>query len=226
MVEATSKRKITVTGLKWAPPIVHGLVRDLRVRWALEEAGVPYEMRLVGPDDQKTERYRKLQPFGQIPVYEEDGLEIFESGAIVQHIAERSEALMPPDAQGRARATAWMFSAINSIEPAVSRMFEVDFAGPDADWAKARRPAVLAMTEKRLDDLSTWLGERAYLEDRFTAGDLLMTTVLRIVRHTELVKARKNLEAYRLRCEARPAFQRALAAHLKAFEENAPPDPR
>ena len=214
---------IRVTALRWVPPFAAGLVRDLRVRWALEEAGRAYEERLIGPEEQASKEYRRLQPFGQVPTYEEDGLVLFESGAIVLHIAERSEALMPADTAARARVIAWMFAALNSIEPSVQQVALVDLFYPNEEWAKLRRPRVVEMVEKRLDELARAMAGRDYLEERFTAADLLMTTVLRILRHTDLVERRPELHAYQKRCEARPAFQKALADQLAPFARNAPP---
>ncbi|MDB4943453.1 MAG: Glutathione S-transferase [Labilithrix sp.] len=212
-----------VYAFRWVPPFAQGLVRDLRVRWALEEAGLPYEERLLSFEDQTSATYRRLQPFGQVPVLEDGALTLFESGEIVLHVAERTETLMPHDPAAQARMRTWMFAALNSIEPFIANLSEIDLFNADQDWAKQRRPAVLASVEKRLRDLSTWLGDRDYLEDRFTAADLLMTTVLRNLRHTDLVARLPNVEAYQKRCEARPAFGRALAAQLRAFEANAPP---
>jgi glutathione S-transferase len=214
---------ITVTAFRWVPPLAQGLVRDHRVRWALEEAGLAYEERLIGPADQASADYRRLQPFGQVPVYEEDGLTLFESGAIVLHIAEASEVLMPSDPAARARTITWMFAALNSVEPHIQSLALIDLFYKNEEWAKQRRPGAVQMVEKRLDDLVAWLGARDWLEDRFTAGDLLMASVLSILRHTNLVAARPALEAYRLRCEARPAFQKALADQLAPFAKNAPP---
>jgi len=214
---------IRVSAFRWVPPFAQGLVRDLRVRWALEEAGLPYEERLIGPEDQKSESYRRMQPFGQVPTYEEDGLVLFESGAIVLHIAERSEVLMPSEPNARARTQAWVFAALNSVEPHMQNFAALDLFFAKEEWAKLRRPSALAMIQSRLTDLARWLEGREYLEDRFTAGDLMMTTVLGIPRHTDLVTKMPVLEAYRLRCEARPAFQRALAAQMAPFAQNAPP---
>ncbi|WP_437562742.1 glutathione S-transferase family protein [Sorangium sp. So ce542] len=213
--------KITVCAFGWVPPFARGLVRDLRVRWALAEAGLTYEERLIGNEEQASGDYRRIQPFGQVPAYEEDGLVMFESGAIVLHIAERSEALMPSDPVGRARATSWMFAALNSVEPQVQSLAEIDLFHPEEEWAQLRRPSAVDAVKARLTKLSDWLGERDYLEDRFTAGDLLMTTVLRTLRHTQLVAEIPALEAYRLRCEARPAFQKALAEHMAPFAKHA-----
>lgn len=217
---------IKVSAFRWVPPFAQGLVREFRVRWALEEAGLAYEARLIGPGDQKSESYRCLQPFGQVPAFEEEGLEMFESGAIVLHLAERSEALMPSDPRVRERTKTWMFAALNTMEPPIQNLAEIDLFHPEEDWARQRRPAVVSAVQKRLDELSGWLGGRDFLEDRFSAGDLLMTTVLRILRHTDLVTRMPELEAYRLRCEARPAFRKAMADHMAPFAENAPPATR
>lgn len=214
---------IKVSAFRWVPPFAQGLVRELRVRWALEEAGLAYETRLIGPEDQASESYRALQPFGQVPAYEEDGLVMFESGAIVLHIAERSEALMPSDPAARARVTTWMFAALNTIEPPIQNLAAIDLFYAAEEWAKLRRPSVVDAVKARLTSLSDWLDGRDYLEGRFTAGDLLMTTVLRILRHTDLVSQMPVLEAYCRRCEARPAFQKAMADHMAPFAENAPP---
>jgi len=211
---------IKVSAYRWVPPFAQGLVRDLRVRWALEEAGMPYEERLLDFRN-KPDGYRKLQPFGQVPTFEEDGLVLFETGAIVLHIAERSTLLLPPDPSARARATSWMFAALNSVEPSIMSLIQIDlkFAG-DAAATEMREAAVDAV-KGRLASVAAWLGERDYLEDRFTAGDLLMVTVLRFLRHTDMVTTMPALAAYQARCEARPAFQKALAAQMAVFAENA-----
>ena len=214
---------IKVSAFRWVPPFARGLVRDLRVRWALEEAGLPYDELLVGLEDLATADYHALQPFGQVPCYAEDGLKLFESGAIVLHIAERSDALLPADPAARARALTWLFAALNTVEPPIQELGELDMFHTGEAWTKERRPAVVAKIERRLAELSAALDGRDYLDDRFTAADLMMTTVLRIPRHTDLVAKMPALEAYRLRCEARPAFARALAAHLAPFAKNAPP---
>jgi glutathione S-transferase len=209
---------ITVSAFRWVPDFARGLVRDLRVRWACEEAGLPYREKLIGPEDQASADYRALQPFGQVPAFEEDGLSMFESGAIVLHIGARSPELMPSDDAGRARATTWVFAAINSIEPRVAQLAEIDLFGAGQEWAKVRRPEVEKFVKRRLSELTTCLGDRDYLDGRFTVGDLMMTTVLRILRHTELVAAEPRLKAYQDRCEARPAFGRALGAQMAAFQ--------
>ncbi|MFZ0268805.1 glutathione S-transferase family protein [Caulobacter sp.] len=211
---------ITISAFAWVPPFARGLVRDLRVRWALEEAGLAYTTRLLGPLDKETVAYRALQPFGQVPIYHEGDFVMFETGAIVQHIAQGSPALAPPDAEGRLRMNTWLFAALNSVEPALENLFQVDVFFADEGWAKERRPGALAFATKRLQGLAAWLEGREYLEgERFTAADLMMTTVLRIPRHTDLIASMPVLDAYVRRCEARPAFQRALAAQMASYEE-------
>jgi len=212
---------IRVSAFRWVPPFARGLVRDLRVRWALEEAGLPYEERLLGLDDRASDGYRALQPFGQVPAYEEDGLVLFESGAIVLHVAERCAALLPSEPGRRARVTTWMFAALNTIEPPIQQLAVLDLFHAEEEWARLARPTAVDAVRARLTDLAAWLDGRPYLEDRFTAGDLLMTTVLRILRHTELLAEVPVLDVYRLRCEERPAFRKALADQLAAFA----PDP-
>lgn len=211
---------IRVTAFKWVPPFARGLVRDLRVRWALEEAGLAYETRRIGFEDQPTAAYRALQPFGQVPVLEEDGLVLFESGAIVLHLAQRSEALAPADAAGRAQVSAWVLAALNTLEPAIQALSEIDLFHAEEAWAKARRPGAEAFVRTRLAELSVFLGEREHLVcGRFTAADLMTTTVLQILRHTDLVAQVPNLAAYVRRHEARPAYQAALAAQSADFDE-------
>jgi len=213
---------IRVTSFKWVPPFAQGHVRDLRVRWALEEAGLPYEEKLLGQGEQNSPAHRAVQPFGQVPVYEEGALTLFESGSIVMHIAQKSEVLLPADEPGRARTLTWVIAALNSLEPHVQTLAAIDVFFAKEDWAKLRRPSAETMARGRLAGLSKWLGEREYLEDRFTAGDLMMTTVLRIVGHTALVSELPNLAAYQARCQARPAFKRALEAQLANFVKYAP----
>jgi glutathione S-transferase len=214
---------IKLTAFAWVPPFAAGLVRDLRIRWALEEAGLPYEEKLIQQGDQDQPDYRAIQPFGQVPVIDEDGLTLFESGAILLHIGERSEALLPRDPAARASAIQWVFAALNSIEPHVQNLALIDLFYANEDWAKQRRPGAVEFLEKRLDAVVARLGDSDYLDsDRFTAGDLMMTTVLRILRHTDLVSKRPTLHAYQTRCEARPAFRKALADQIAPFERNAP----
>ncbi len=213
---------ITVYAFRWVPDFAKGKVRDLRARWALEEAGLPYRSRTIGQDEKDGAAYRALQPFGQVPVYEEDGLVLFESGAIVLHISERSETLLPKDPAARARATQWLIAALNSIEPFVMDMFRIDVFCAGQEWAKLRRPDALQFLNNRLAVLSKTLGERPFLDgERFTAGDLMMATVLRMLDGTDIVRGDKRLSAYIDRCTARPAFQHALAAQLGDFQDAA-----
>jgi glutathione S-transferase len=210
---------ITVFAFRWVPSFARGQVRDLRVRWALEEAGLPYRTRLVEQGDQDKPDYRALQPFGQVPVFEEDGQTLFESGAIVLHIAERSEALLPKDPMGKARATQWLVAALNSVEPFIMNVADVELFHADEEWAKLRRQGAIEYAQRRIGWVSKALGDKPYLDgDRFTAGDLLMSSVLRI--DSQLV-VEPNLAAYVERCTARPAFQRALDAQLADFREAA-----
>ena len=213
---------IEVSAFKWVPPFARGLVRDLRVRWALEEAGLPYRSKPIDFVEQASDAYRALQPFAQVPSYREGDLTLFESGAIVLHVARRSPALMPEDEAGRERATAWLFAALNSIEPAIHNLAEIDLFHAEEDWAKARRPGVEAFVRQRLTQLSERLNGHDYLDGRFTAGDLMMTTVLRNLRHTDLMAEHDNLSAYQARCEARPAFGKALDAQMADFTGDPP----
>ncbi|HEX8482792.1 MAG TPA: glutathione S-transferase family protein [Allosphingosinicella sp.] len=210
---------ITITAFQSLPPFVQGLVRDLRVRWALEEAGLRYEVRLLADGEKDSAEYRSWQPFGQVPAYEENGLKLFESGAIVLRIAERSENLLPGDPAARARAIQWLFAALNTIEPPILNLAGIDLFWADQEWAKLRRPDAEAAVRKRLGELSAALGGGPFVDgSRFTAGDLMMATVLRILRHTGLV-ADSGLAPYLERCEARPAFRRALSGQMAAFEQ-------
>jgi glutathione S-transferase len=213
---------ITISAFKWVPDFARGQVRDLRVRWALEEAGQRYQTRLLEQGDQDKADYRAMQPFGQVPIFEEDGLVLFESGAIVLHIGERSETLLPKDAGGRARATQWLMAALNSIEPFVMNVAVIDLFYAKEEWAKLRRPSAVEFVQKRLSALSKSLGDKPFLDgERFTAGDLMMTTVLRILQNTDIVASDKRLAAYVERCTARSAFKRALEAQMGDFRKAA-----
>jgi glutathione S-transferase len=208
---------ITVSAFKWVPDFAQGQVRDLRARWALEEAGLPYRTRLLGQGDQDKPDYRALQPFGQVPILEDGGFALFESGAIVLYVGERSETLLPKDPQ--ARATQWLIAALNSIEPFVMDVARIDIFYRDQEWAKLRRPGAVEFARRRLTSLSKSLGDKPYLDgDRFTAGDLMMTTVLRILERTDIVTSDKRLADYVERCTGRPAFKRALDSQLSDFK--------
>lgn len=213
---------ITISAFRWVPEFARGQVRDLRVRWALEEAGLPYKTRLLERGDQDKPDYRRLQPFGQVPIFEEDGFALFESGAIVLHIGERCEALLPRDPGARARAMQWVIAALNSVEPHVMNVALIDFFYANEEWAKLRRPGAVQFLERRLTGLSSALADKPYLDgEYFTAGDLMMSTVLRILDNTDIVKRDARLAAYVERCTARPAFQRALEAQLADFRQDA-----
>jgi glutathione S-transferase len=210
---------ITVSAFKWVPEFAHGQVRDLRARWALEEAGLAYTTRLLEQGDQDKPDYRALQPFGQVPILEEDGFVLFESGAIVLYVGERSETLLPKEAKARARAAQWLIAALNSVEPFLMNVALIDLFYQNEEWAKLRRPGAVTFAQKRLSGLSKSLGDKPYLGgDRFTAGDLMMATVLRILKHTDIVTSDKRLAAYIERCTARPAFKRALDAQIGDFK--------
>jgi glutathione S-transferase len=209
-----------VSAFRWVPPFAQGLVRDLRVRWALLEAGRDYDELLIGFNEPSSEEYRLLQPFGQVPAYLDEELTLFESGAIVLHIAESCSQLLPTEFRARARAKAWMFAALNTVEPPIlflNRLQQMDVAEDN----EIRKAAVSAVN-RRLGGLAAWLGEQAYLEGRFTAGDLLMASVLRILRSAELLVGFPTLVAYQHRCEAREAFQRALSDQLRTFQQHQP----
>ena len=213
---------IEVTAFRWVPQFAQGYVRDLRVRWALEEAGLSYEATLIDPQIQASESYREWQPFGQVPAYRDDQVEMFESGAIVLHIAAKSAALAPTDSAGRARVTTWVLAALNSVEPQVQNLVHLDVFHAGEAWTEERRPQAQAALERRLALLADWLGGKDYLEDRFTAGDLMMTTVLRELVDSGVLTRFPTLDAYRRRCEARPAFVRALEGQMRPFRENVP----
>src|SRR5438270_2457834 len=216
---------IEITAFKWVPEFAQGVVRDLRVRWALEEAGLDYRVRLLGQP--RPAEYLQEQPFDQVPIYRDGDVHIFESGAIVQYIGEKAEVLLPRDPQGRYRAIQWTYAALNSCEPAVLNLLLIDVFYKGEEWATLRRPRAADFVKGKLKRLSDWLGDKQWLEgDRFTIGDLLMITVLRFLRHTDMVAEFPNLAAYLKRGETRPAFQRALRDQLAAFAANQPqPEP-
>jgi glutathione S-transferase len=210
--------KPTITAFKESPDRGRGLARDMRVRWALEEVGQAYDVRLVTFAEMKAPAHLALHPFGQIPTYEEGDLALFESGAIVLRIAETHAGLLPADENGRARAIAWMFAALNSVEP---RMLELEVARlleRGKPWYEARMPDLLARAARPLDQLSARLGEAEWLDGAFSAGDLIMLGVLFRAKSSGLIEAHPNLAAYLARGEARPAFQRAFAAQREVWE--------
>jgi glutathione S-transferase len=217
-----SNSRIRITAFNWVPDFARGRVRDLRVRWALEEAGQDYAVRKLQAIGERPADYFAEQPWGQVPSYRDDEVQLFESGAIVLHIGRRFGTLLPADEPGRARATAWVIAALNSVEPHVAQLPIIDIFHRGEAWTAERRPQVMEMIGKRLDRLSDWLGDKEWLEDEFSAGDLIMADVLRIVDDTDLLSQRPNLLAYVERAKARPAYQAAMAAQLADFEERAP----
>ncbi len=208
---------ITITTFESSPDEGRGLARDMPVRWALEETGRPYEVRLVSFEGMKAPEHLALQPFGQIPTYEEDGLVLFESGAIVLHVARRHAGLLPDEANARARAVAWMFAALDTVEPPIVEREQAGYLEGDRPWHAERLAMLDGRVRDRLAPLSVRLGEADWLDGAFSAGDLLMVNVLRRLEGTGLLRDYPNLSAYVARGEARPAFRRAFAAQLAVF---------
>jgi glutathione S-transferase len=207
----------TITAFERSPDRGRGLARDMRVRWAFEEVGQPYDVRLVSFEAMKEPAHLALNPFGQIPTYEEGDLALFESGAIVFHIAERHAGLLPVDANARSRAIMWMFAALNTVEPPiVERQIAILLEGNEP-WSKQRLPAVEDRIRKRLVQLSNYLGDADWLDGEFSAGDLLMVTALRRLGGPGLLEEHANLAAYVARGEARAAYKRAFEAQLAVF---------
>lgn len=205
---------VTITAFERSPDGGKGLARDTRVRWALEEAGQPYEVRLVSFRAMKEPAHLALHPFGQIPTYEEGGLALFETGAIVLHIGERHAGLLPRDANARARAIAWMFAAVNTVEPPILELVTGRIFEADKPWAKDRVPLVADRVRERMKQLSARLGDAEWLDGAFSAGDLMMVSVLLRLRASGILDEFQNLAAYVARGEARPAYRRAFAAQL------------
>ena len=211
-----------LTAYRWVPGFAAGLVRDLRVRWALEEIKRPYRVRLLDATNPRPAEYFQEQPFGQVPAYRDEQVQLFESGAILLHLAIDDERLLPFDRNQRMRSVAWMIAALNSIEPIILQLLAIDIFNRGQEWTKERRPQVVDLLEARLDKLSEALGEKEWFEGRFTIGDLMIVAVLRQLRHTDIVAKFPNLAALVARAEARPAFQRALADQLAVFKEHQP----
>jgi len=214
-----------MTAFERSPDLGQGLARDMRVRWALEEVGQPYEVRLVSFKAMKEPAHLALHPFGQIPTYEEGDLALFESGAIVLHVAGRHAGLLPQDADARARAIAWMFAALNTVEPPIVELEQARIAEGDKPWHAARLQLLADRIRVRLGQLSSRLGDAEWLDGAFSAGDLLMVMVLRWLEGTGLVEEYPNLAAYVARGEARPAYKRAFDAQLAVFTAASAGDP-
>ena len=208
---------ITISAFAWVPEFARGQVRDLRVRWALEEAGIPYKVRKLDAMTERPSDYFAEQPFGQVPSYRDQDVQLFESGAIVLHVAETHAGLLPDDANARARAIAWMFAAVSTVEPPIVERGAAVLLETDKPWYEARLPLLDDRVRVRLDQLSTRLGEADWLDGAFSAGDLLMVTVLRRLERSGLLEAYPNLCAYVARGEARPAYRRAFEDQLAVF---------
>jgi glutathione S-transferase len=211
-----------ITAFEQSPDRGRGLARDMRVRWALEEANQPYDVRLISFSEMKEPAHRALHPFGQIPTYEEGDLALFESGAIVFHIAERYAGLLPEDANARARAIMWMFAALNTVEPPLVERGMATLMERDKPWYEQRQPLVEERARKPLGELSMHLGDAEWLESAFNAGDLMMIAVLFRSKGSGILDEYPNLSAYVTRGEARPAFKRAFAAQLAVFADRQP----
>lgn len=212
---------VELSAFNGVPDFARGLVRDIRVRWACEEIDRPYRVRMIDGAAPRPQAYLEANPFGLVPAFWDGETEMFESGAIVLHLAEGDERLLPADPVRRARATSWLFAALNTIEPPLSFLTVVDFFAFGEEWAKLGRPFLARFASMRLEALAASLGDKEWLEDQFTAADLMMISVLRSVRHTRLVEEHPNLAAYRARGEARPAFVRALEGQLADYGREA-----
>lgn len=214
----SKSNKPIITAFKASPDRGKGLARDMRIRWALEELNLPYEAQLFTFEEMAQPAYRKLQPFGQIPAYQEDDLTLFESGAIILYLAEKHPGLLPNETKARARAVTWMFAALNTVEPPIVEKSLFGILERDKPWYKDRLPMLDERVHTRLRELSTYLGDSEWLEAEFTAGDLLMVNVLCRLESSALLDQYPSLAAYVARAKARPAFQRAFAAQLAVYE--------
>ena len=219
-VESTATAE--VTAFRWVPDFAQGLVRDLRVRWALEEIGRPYRVRLLDALNPRPEDYFCEQPFGQVPAFRDEQVQLFESGAILIHLGLQDERLLPTDTAEKMRAIAWLIAALNSVEPAIFPLIMINIFNRGEAWTEEAKPKFVERLESRLKCVSEALGEKDWLEDRFTIADLMLVTVLRQLRGTGIVEKYPNLAALVARGEARPAFQRGLSDQLSVFAENKP----
>ncbi|MEJ7776820.1 MAG: glutathione S-transferase family protein [Sphingomicrobium sp.] len=213
---------VEITAFRWVPPFAAGLVRDLRIRWALEEIERPHRVRLLDAMNPRPHDYFTEQPFGQVPAYRDRDAQLFESGAILIHLGLQDERLLPAETGPRMRAIAWLIAALNSVEPMLFELASVDLFHKGEGWTEERRPQVVDSIRARLALLADALGNKDWLEGRFTIGDLMMASVLRNLRHTDLVAEQPRLAAFLERSTARPAFERALADQLAIFAEHPP----
>ena len=213
---------VEITAFRWVPPFAQGLVRDLRIRWALEELGQPYRVRLLDALQPRPKEYFCEQPFGQVPIYKDNDVELFESGAILIHLGMRDERLLPADTSARMRAIAWLIAALNSVEPAIFPLLMINVFNKGEPWTEGARPKFIERLSARLKCVSDALGDKEWIEGRFTIADLMLVTVLRQLRGTDVVDQFPNIAALMKRGEARPAFQRALSDQLAVFREHEP----
>ena len=214
--------EVEITAFRWVPPFAAGLVRDLRIRWALEEIQRPYRVRLLDATHPRPHEYFAEQPFGQVPAYRHNEVQLFESGAILIHLGIEDERLLPKNRNERMRAVAWLIAALNSVEPAIFELVGIDIFNKGQAWTEERRPQVVERIQARLALLADALGEQDWFEGRFSIGNLMMASVLRNLRHTDLVAEQPRLAAFLERSTERPAFQRALADQLAVFEQHQP----
>lgn len=212
---------VEVVAFDWVPAFARSYVRDFRVRWALEEAGIPYRTRLISAVD-RPGAYFAEQPWGQVPAYRDREVQLFESGAIVLHVGRDCETLLPSDPAARARTIAWTIAALNSVEPLLMELATIDIFSAGEEWARLRRPSAVDNIRARLRHLAGALGDRDYLEGQFTAADLMMASVLRTLDHTELLAEQPPLADYQMRCLARPGFAAAIDAQLADLKAEQP----
>jgi glutathione S-transferase len=213
---------IEITAFRWVPEFAQGLVRDLRIRWALEEIGRSYRVRLLDALKPRPRDYFEEQPFGQVPIYKDKQVELFESGAILIYLGMQDERLLPADTASRMRSIAWLIAALNSVEPAIFPLLMLNITCKDEAWTEEARPKFIERIKGKLKCMSDALGDKEWLEGRFAIGDLMLVTVLRQLRGTGILDAFPNLVALVERGEARPAFQKALSDQLAVFREHEP----
>ena len=213
---------IEITAFRWVPDFAQGLVRDLRIRWALEEIGRPYRVRLLEATKPRPAEYFCEQPWGQVPIYKDHEVQLFESGAILVHLGLKDERLLPVDRAGQMRGIAWLIAALNSVEPAIFPLLMTDIFNRGEAWTSEARPKFVERLEGRLKCLSDALGDKEWLEGRFTIGDLMTVAVLRQLRGTGIFEKFPNIAALIERGESRPAFQKALSDQLAVFREHEP----
>lgn len=213
---------IVISAFAWVPEVAQGYVKDLRPRWALAEAGLDYSVRPVTEEAANSAEYRRWQPFGQVPAYHDDEVALFESGAILLRIAELSPRLAPQGAQETAQVAAWVFAALNSVEPRVDALVQPGIFHAGEDWVASHRPHAERLVDLRLKSLTGWLESREWLTGRFSVADIVMATVLRGLEDEPVLARHPTAAAYLERCLARPAFSEALAAQRATFAEHAP----